>query len=236
VTATNVSGPADVREPTDADRDAAARAALYSLLARAFDHPDEELHAAAVDGSLETEAAEYVDRSALAVSIPALTTTENYESMAARYNGLFTIGHAEYTDRTDGSLETEGPPVPLYEFRYRDASWDDVNGDLARAYDYFGVSVDAERRDHHDNILLELEFAAYLGRREALGETDAARARRDLLDRHLEPFTKGVFDRLEDLDGGVYTGLAQLAWNVVTADRDALYAALDEADGGDASG
>ena len=223
-------------DPADADRDAAARAALYSLLARAFDHPDEELHAAAVDGSLETEAATYVDRSALAVPIPALTTTENYESMAARYNGLFTIGHAEYTDRTDGSLETEGPPVPLYESRYRDASWDDVNGDLARAYDYFGVSVDEDRRDHHDNLRLELEFAAYLARRQALGETDAARARRDLLDRHLEPFTKGVFDRLEDLDGGVYAELARLAWNVVAADRDALHATLDEADGGDASG
>jgi DMSO reductase family type II enzyme chaperone len=223
-------------DPADADPDAAARAALYAVLARAFDHPDEELHGAAVDGSLETEVATYVERSALAVTVPALATTENYESMAATYNRLFAIGHAEYADRTDGSLETEGPPVPLYEFRYRDASWEDVNGDLARAFDYFGVSVDQDRRDHHDNLRLELEFAAYLARREALGETDAARARRDLLDRHLEPFTKGVLDRLEDLDGGVYTELARLARNVVAADLDALDEGLEGPDGGDADG
>jgi DMSO reductase family type II enzyme chaperone len=218
-------------DPGEADRDAAARAALYALLARAFDHPDEELHAAAVDGSLETEAATYVDRSDLEVTVPALTTAADYESLSARYNGLFAIGQAEYTDRTDGSLDADGPPVPLYESRYRDASWDDVNADLARAFDYFGVSVDEERRDHHDNLRLELEFAAYLARREALGEAGAARARRDLLDRHLEPFTAGLVDRLEDLEGGVYTDLARFARDFVAGDLEALREAFDDPSG-----
>lgn len=234
MTATDVSGPVAPRDPTDADRDAAARAALYALLARAFDHPDEAVHAALVDGALETEVATYLDRSALEIPVPSLTTVEDYESVAARYNGLFAIGYAEYADRTDGSLETEGPPVPLYECRYRDASWADVNADLARAFDHFGVSVDETRRDHHDNVRLELEFAAYLARREALGEAGAARARRDLLARHLEPFTDGILDRMEALEGveaGVYADLARFARDVVTADLEALRASLDVANG-----
>ncbi|MEF8774232.1 MAG: molecular chaperone TorD family protein [Halobacteriales archaeon] len=220
------------------DGDAAARAALYGLLARAFDHPDERLHAGARDGSLAEEAAAYVDRSALSVSVPDLTARGDYESMAARYNRLFAIGHAEYTDRTDGSLESEGPPVPLYEFRYRDASWEAVNRDLARAYDYFGVSVDGEFRDHHDNVRLELEFAAYLARRQATGDDDAARARRDLLARHLDPFTGGLVDRFDDLavESGVYADVAQLARRVVAADLATLRETFGDPDGGDRDG
>jgi DMSO reductase family type II enzyme chaperone len=224
--------------PVDDDmREApAARAALYAVLARAFEHPDEEFHSAVDDGSLQTELEAYVDRSGLGIAVPALPAESDYESLAAQYNGLFEIGYAEYTDRTDGSLDTEGPPVPLYESRYRDAAWEDVNGDLARAYDYFGVSVDQDQRDHHDNIRLELEFAAYLARREALGEGDAGRARRDLLDRHLVPFMEGLLDRITDVDDGFYTGLARLARRVVRADRASLRDALDEPDGGPSHG
>lgn len=212
------------------DRDLAARSALYGLLVRAFDNPDEEVHAGAVDGSLQAEAETYVDQSALTVDVPAVETDATHEDFSGTYNRLFTLGHAEYVDRTDGSMETEGPPVPLYESKYRDADWQDVNVDLARAYDYFGVSVDTDRRDHHDNIRLELEFAAYLARREAAGEADAGRARRDLLDRHLVPFAGALRERLAEVEGGFYADLALLLDRVVTADREAL---ADEYGGGE---
>ncbi|MFQ3293875.1 MAG: DMSO reductase family type II enzyme chaperone [Halobacteriales archaeon] len=200
------------------DRDATARSALYAVLARAFDNPDEQFHAAAEDGRLADEIDTYVDRSSLSIDRPAIGTDDDRKHLSATYNDLFTLGYAEYTDRTDGSLESEGPPVPLYESNYREASWNDVNVDLARAYDYFGVAVNQERRDHHDNIRLELEFAAYLARREAIGEDDAARARQDFLDRHLEPFADGLHARIKDVHDGFYADVVRLLQNVVAAD------------------
>lgn len=206
------------RPPDDVSVDPAARAALYSLLARAFEHPDEAFHAAAADGALVDEVGQYLARSSLSVAAPNLTTEEDYDALAARYNGLFTVGHAHYTDRTDGSLDSEGPPVPLYESRYREANWNDVNRDLARAYDYFGLAVDEDEREHHDYLPLVFEFAAYLCRREALGEDDAARARRDLLDRHLDPFTEALVDRLSEVEREFYTAVGTLARRLVIAD------------------
>ncbi|MCU4716953.1 molecular chaperone TorD family protein [Halapricum hydrolyticum] len=200
------------------DRDAAARSALYALLARAFDNPDREFHAAATDGDLAREVDTYLERSSLSVERPRLETEQGYEELCGTYNRLFTLGHAEYTDRTDGSLESEGPPVPLYESKYRDVDWNAINVDLARAYEHFGLSVSSEERDHHDNLRLELEFAAYLARREAAGETDAARARRDFLDRHLDPFATALERRLEDVEATFYADLARLLERVVSSD------------------
>lgn len=227
VTAAHSETPAD--PPEDIQREPAARAALYAVLARAFDHPDAAFHDAATEGALQDEVGTYVARSGLSVAIPRLTTDEDPQSLSAHYNGLFTLGHAEYTDRTDGSLDSEGPPVPLYESCYREASWEDVNRDLARAYDYFGVTVDDDERDHHDNVRLQFEFAAYLARREALGEADAARARRDLLERHLDPFTEGLLDRLTEVERGFYTAVATLARRVVEADLADLSGGAEDA-------
>jgi DMSO reductase family type II enzyme chaperone len=214
------------------DHDDAARSALYTLLARAFDNPDSEFHAATVDGSLAAEIEAYLDRSSLSVESPDITTEKTHEALCGTYNELFTLGHSEYIDRTDGSMESEGPTVPLYESKYRDAAWSDVNQDLARAYDHFGVSVSGEGRDHHDNLRLELEFAAYLARREAVGEVAAGRARRDFLDRHLQPFTTALRARLEEVEGGFYTDLIRLLESVVEADLEALH----ERHGGDDDG
>lgn len=208
--------------PEDVAVDPAARAALYSLLARAFEHPDEEFHAAASEGALNGEISQYLSETTLGIAAPNLTVEESDEALSARYNGLFTVGHARYTDRTDGSLDSEGPPVPLYESSYREASWNDVNRDLARAYDYFGLAVDEDEREHHDYLPLLLEFAAYLSRREALGEEDAARARRDVLDRHLDPFTEALVERLTEVEREFYTALATLTRRVVLADMTAI--------------
>ena len=201
------------------DRDAAARSALYALLARAFDNPDRELHAAAANGDLTGEVDAYLERSSISIERPDLETGRDYEELCGVYNRLFTLGHAEYTDRTDGSLDSEGPPAPLYESKYRDTDWNTINVDLARAYEHYGLSVSGDERDHHDNLRLELEFGAYLARREAAGEADAARARRDFLDRHLVPFATALERQLEDFEAGFYADLTRLLERIVTSDR-----------------
>jgi DMSO reductase family type II enzyme chaperone len=103
----------------DLDEGAAARGAVYATLAKAFEYPEESFHSAAADESLEADLRACLDRTGLDVAIPSLTTDDDYETLAARYNDIFELGYSEYTDRTDGSLEAEGPPVPLYESKYR---------------------------------------------------------------------------------------------------------------------
>jgi DMSO reductase family type II enzyme chaperone len=110
-------------------------------------------------------------------------------------------------DRTDGTIESQGPPVSLYESDYRpEVSWNDVNLDLARAYEYFGCQVDQDDRDNHDNLRIQLEFVGYLCRREAAVDPDVARARLDFHDRHLRVVVDGVASALAEEPGTGYYG------------------------------
>ncbi|WP_423998857.1 molecular chaperone TorD family protein [Haloarcula salina] len=208
----------------DVDEDAAARGAVYATLSKGFEYPTESFHEAAANGSLEADLRACFDRTALDVSVPSLTTDDDYRTLAARYNDIFELGYSEYTDRTDGSLDAEGPPVPLYESKYRpDHSWNDVNLDLSRAYSHYGLEIDQETRDNHDALTYELEFAGYLARREAAVGSDAARARLDFHDRHLGHAAAGVAERLRDEPGtDIYGGLGDLLEAVVRADRNDL--------------
>ncbi|NHN47765.1 molecular chaperone [Halostella sp. JP-L12] len=203
------------------DPDAGARGAAYALLARAFGHPEEPFYDALSRGSVAAQFESLFDETTLDVDAPAPTTDDDYETLCARYNDLFVVGHAEYEDRTDGTVNSTGPPVPLYESAYRsDVSWNDVNLDLARAYDYYDLGVDESDRDHHDHLRLQLEFAGYLARRESLEGEGADAARLDFLDRHLRVITEGVVERLDEEPGtGAYGDLAALLDAFTAADR-----------------
>ncbi|WP_267643797.1 molecular chaperone TorD family protein [Haloarchaeobius amylolyticus] len=216
------------------DRNAAARGALYGLCATLFREPDESVHERLATGAVTESAAELVAASGLDLDAPALGTDDDHDTLCARYNDLFTVGYAEYEDRTDGSLDAQGPPVSLYESRYRsEVSWNDVNLDLARAYDYFGVEVDQETRDNHDFLPYMLEFAGYLARQEAVAaeadRRDLARARLDFLDRHLRVAVSGVADAMAGQDGTeLYGALAAFCDALSRADQQALAERCEE--------
>ncbi|GGN87309.1 MULTISPECIES: molecular chaperone TorD family protein [Haloarcula] len=213
----------------DVDPDAAARGTVYRVLAQAFRYPDEAFHAAAAEGSLDADVRACTEQTSLDLTVPELATDDDYETLAARYNDVFELGYSEYTDRTDGSLDAEGPPVPLYESKYRpDQSWNDVNLDLARAYRHYGLEIDQNERDNHDALAYELEFAGYLARREAAVGDDAATARLDFHDRHLGHAAAGVADRLAEEPGtDVYGALGELLEAFVRADRNDLAERLE---------
>jgi len=220
----------DRLSPDDVRADPAARGVLYVTLARVFDHPTEELHASLADGRVGNGLREALAKTTLDVTVPDLDPGEDYEVLSARYNRLFALGMATVTDRTDGSVEKEGPAVSLYESGHRDdATWNTINEDLARAYEYYDLSVDEDERDHHDNLGLQLEFAGYLSRRDALGEDDAAAARRDFLDRHLTVFAASLREELTETDvAGVYADLAVLLDRLVAADYTDLADRLED--------
>lgn len=227
------TGTANGAVDGDLDVDAGARGAVYALLARLFTEADDDLHTALADGDVTAEFAELLDRTGLDVDPPDLTVEESREDLSARYNDLFVVGYSEVVDKTDGTVHNEGPPVSLYETDYRpDVSWNDVNLDLARAYEYFGCQVDQDVRRNHDHLRLELEFVGYLCRREAAVDPNVAAARLDFHDRHLRVFAEGLAERLGAEPGtGLYGRLGAFLDRFTAADVDDL-AARREGEGG----
>ena len=182
-----------------------ARGAIYSLCSRVFTDPDDELYALLADGTVTEECRELLEHTTLSVEPPNLTVSEDHETLSARFNDLFVIGYSEVVDKTDGTMNNQGPPVSLYESDYRtEVSWNEVNVDLARAYEFFGCEVDPEIRRNHDHLKLELEFMSYLCRREAAIDPGVAAARIDFHDRHLRVFADGLAATVDDEAG---TGL-----------------------------
>lgn len=202
---------ADSFEAQGLDPGPASTAMVYGLLVRLFDEPDDELHAALVDGSLSADLAALCTASDADVDPPELETGDDLRTLKARFNDLFEVGVPK-------------PPVPLYESSHReDVSWNDVNVDLARAYEHFGLGIDQENREDHDHLRLELEFASYLARREAAGDDDARRARRDFIDRHLEVFAGEIAEMIGYEPGTeVYGDVADFLEAFVAADRRTL--------------
>ncbi|MFB6114194.1 MAG: molecular chaperone TorD family protein [Halodesulfurarchaeum sp.] len=204
-------------DTTDADLpvdgEDVARGTLYEVLATLFDEPEAWLYEAMVDGSFRVDLEHLTDRSGLDVDVPAFDPVDDHELLCARFNDLFAVGYPQ-------------PAVPLYESDHvEDPDWHDVNLDLARAYDYFGVEIDSDHRDHHDHLVIELEFAGYLSRLAATsGSDDAERARRDFLSRHLLPFLESVTTAVEDeVETGIYDDVTAFALAVAETD----YATLD---------
>lgn len=191
------------------DRSAAARGTVYGTLAGLFQEPDQTVYETLVDGSMTADLERLVDHATLDVTVPQLLTADDYDLLCARFNDVFEIGYPD-------------PPVPLYESEYvEDGTWDDVNLDLARAYDFFGVSVDESEREHHDHLQIELEFAGYLARLAATVDDDGVRrARRDFLDRHLVPFLLAIASAVdEEVETDIYRDLVAFAAEFATADR-----------------
>ncbi|WP_435096651.1 molecular chaperone TorD family protein [Halorubrum sp. N11] len=228
------------------DDQTAARGSVYALAAAAFAEPSGGIYEQFADGSLDEVMAAHVDRSNLGVEPPDLTVEDDRETLSARYNDLFVVGYSEVIDGTDGTIENQGPPVSLYESTYRsDVSWNDVNLDLARAYEHFGCEIGGEGRRHHDHVRLELEFAGYLCRlaaadSDAGGGTDPVepsnldRARLDFHDRHLSVLASGLRSTLDEEPGtSVYGRLARFFDTFVTADVDDLAVRLDAGVGGE---
>ncbi|WP_256401898.1 molecular chaperone TorD family protein [Haloarchaeobius litoreus] len=207
---------------------AGARGAVYALAARTFTQPDAELYRALDDGRVADEFATLLEKSGLSVDPPDLTVDDEKEILSARYNDLFVVGFSEVVDKTDGTVDNYGPPVSLYESDYRsEVSWNDVNLDLARAYEYFGCQVDQDDRRNHDHFRLQLEFMGYLCRREAAVDETLAQARLDFHDRHLRVVTGGVADALNSEPGtGIYGELAAFLDRFTEADVDDLDARI----------
>lgn len=210
--------------PDDVDPEPSARGALYSLCSQLFADPDDELYRLLADGSITEECRALLDQTSLCVSPPDFTVTDDHETLSARFNDIFVVGYSEVVDKTDGTMNNQGPPVSLYESAYRaNLSWNQVNLDLARAYDYFGCEVNQDVRRNHDHLKLEVEFMSYLCRREAAINPGIAAARVDFHDRHLRAFADGLAAALSaETATGVFGRAADFLDRLSSADIEEL--------------
>lgn len=211
-----MSVPTSTPQPTVEDTTEVATGTIYGTLARLYEEPSEELYGALDSGSLFTELRRLTQKTDLKVTVPAVETNDEFTLLCARFNDLFVVGYPD-------------PVVPRYESDHVDTDWEQINLDLTRLYDYFDVEINQDQREHHDFLVIELEFAGYLSRLAASGDPAAKRARADFIERHLLPFVEGVEASIADeKNTGIYRDVVDLTADFVRGDLEQLRRKLEE--------
>lgn len=179
--------PASVLAADPSAQNAAARSALYSLLARGLAIPDQDLFARLESGSLAQDFAAVISELPFSLSAPDLAgPMPAFIELQSDYISCFETG-------------LKGPRCPLYEGASRgDRGRKAVMEELLRFYHHFGLKMSERVRELPDHLSAELEFMHYLAFLETRaceehGHTssprlDLVRAQRDFLTRHLAPW------------------------------------------------
>ena len=176
---------------------------VYLFLAKCFAYPDEEFYALMKDERTGEQLKGMVgglpfDVNFKGIPSPSLPQ-EGFESV---YINSFDIGL--------------GPalPCPLYESAYReDTSSRDITEELLRFYEHFDVRLSDKEKDYPDHLAVELEFMAYLAKKEADADKRGndpdpyRRAQADFLERHLDKWICTLDDRIQKtIEGPFYRG------------------------------
>ncbi|HEU4400827.1 MAG TPA: molecular chaperone TorD family protein [Candidatus Polarisedimenticolia bacterium] len=220
---TTISGPTiDAARALDV---ALCRSLLYQALALGFRTPTARTlsRLAGADETLAlAEAAAVLDAdggTGLAPKVRALAASPDAgtsESLAATYRHLF--GH------------TVRGPIPPYETEYGDDTLfqkPQEMSDIAGFLRAFGLVVDPRRSERIDHVSCELEFLAFLSRKEAHAletgdeamRAETRRATRLFLKDHLARFVPSFTQRVESADpGGFYGRLAALCRDLVRSE------------------
>jgi len=167
---------------------------IYLFLGKCFSYPDEEFYALMKDERTGEQLKGMVGGLPFDVnfkSIPSPSLPQ--EEFESQYINSFDLGF--------------GPalPCPLYESAYgeEDTSSRDITEDLLRFYDYFHVKLSDQEKDYPDHLVVELEFIAFLAKKEAdaleQGKDPAPyrRAQLDFLERHLDKWVCKLDERIQ---------------------------------------
>jgi DMSO reductase family type II enzyme chaperone len=173
-------------------------AGLYGLFARAFDYPDEAFWDR-VEGQPLGDTLGAVSADCLPVEMTA---------------GI--IGRRSQGEREADYFAAFERGVPAYEGLCRaEEGRDGILEELLRFYHYFGLRLNAQRRDFPDSFVTEMEFMNYLVELEwiaaARGDdvSSLQRAQRDFLGRHVAVWTERLQCRF--VERGIDNAYARLA-------------------------
>src|SRR3972149_1803349 len=166
---------------------------VYLFLGRCFSYPSEEFYTLMKDGRTGEELRAMVEGLPFAadftgIPVPSLPR----EEVESEYISAFDIAF--------------GPslPCPLHEADHRDdVSSMDITEELLRFYEHFQVKLSDKERDYPDHLVVELEFMAYLAKKEAdagkRGNDPApyCRAQVDFLEIHLDNWDPKLNEKIQ---------------------------------------
>ncbi len=184
--------------PEDAEieeNDTTARSAVYHVLGRLFNVPDQDSRDAAVAG-------EWADRLVEAAALLAypfdfgsasIPDTVDAGAFQTEYLRLFEVGPG-----------TDGPGAPLYGGVYKTGDRMRQLEEVVRFYEYFGLTTSPEDPRPADHLATELEFMQYLAFKEAASasprlQASYRRAQGDFLERQLASWLPELGSRTEAL-------------------------------------
>ena len=166
---------------------------LYLFLGKCFSYPTQEFYTLMKDGRTGEQLRAMVEGLAFAVKFRGiLAPSLPQEELESEYISSFDIAF--------------GPSLPcsLYESGHReDVSSTDITEELLRFYEHFQVKLGDKERDYPDHLVVELEFMAYLAKKEGDAlkrENDPAPyrfAQADFLERHLEKWVSRLDERIQ---------------------------------------
>src|SRR3989337_413557 len=166
---------------------------VYLFLGRCFSYPSEEFYTLMKDGRTGEELRAMVEGLPFAVNFTGIPVPSlPREELESEYISAFDIAF--------------GPslPCPLHESDHRDdVSSMDITEELLRFYEHFQVKLSDKERDYPDHLVVELEFMAYLAKKEAdagkRGNDPAPyrRAQVDFLERHLDKWVPKLDEKIQ---------------------------------------
>lgn len=167
---------------------------VYLFLSKCFSYPREEFSRLIEDQRTEGELRVMVE------GLPFHVDCKGIPSPALSQEGLET----EYINSFDIGIGAS-LPCPLYESAYREeeTSSRDITEELLRFYDHFQVKLSDKEKDYPDHLVVELEFMAFLAKKEAdaveQGKDPAPyrRAQLDFLGRHLDKWVPRLDERVQ---------------------------------------
>lgn len=208
-----------MKSDTDRINRAAAKAALYSLLAQALNYPDEDLVKSLCRGSFFREVMDALDAlgiGGLNDSLEALQ--EELTGPGVDQSALLLEIEKDYTWMCFASKPHR--LVYLFESVYNEGKlYDESTFQIARLYYEAGLKVEEDFRLPPDHIAVELEFMAFLSFKEAEGiktgnskiEDYAVELQKRTLDEHLRRFALTVAANLgKHAKTGFYQGVAKI--------------------------
>ncbi len=194
-----------MKEDGDSVNRAAAKAALYSLLAQALNYPDKDLVKSLCRGGFFREVMDALD----ALGIEGLN--DYLETLQEEFTGpevdpatLLLDIEKDYTWMCYASKPRR--LVYLFESVYNEGKlYDESTFQIARLYYEAGLKVEEDFRLPPDHIAVELEFMSFLSFKEMEGlkmgddkiENYAVELQRRTLDEHLRKFALAVADNLD---------------------------------------
>ena len=166
---------------------------VYLFLGKCFSYPQDELYALLKDERIGEEFRALVEELPFTVNFKGIPSPRlPQEELESAYINSFDIGF--------------GPslPCPLYESAYReDTSSRDITEELLRFYEHFDVRLSDKEKDYPDHLVVELEFMAYLAKKEADAEQRGndpdpyRRAQLDFLERHLDKWAFKLDEKVQ---------------------------------------